>query len=118
MIRSMTGFAAVSREDEGERGQVTVKSVNHRFLDSQVKAPQALASIESRIKGILQRKLTRGRVELSLNVEHTTLPAREVVLDERLLDQVSSVMDSARERGLITGSLTVSDLLRIPQVME
>jgi uncharacterized protein (TIGR00255 family) len=114
----MTGFAAVSREESGERVNITVKSVNHRFLDSQIKAPQALASIESRIKGALQRKLTRGRVELSLSVEQTALPPREVVLDERLLDQVSSVIDAARERGVITGGLTASDLLRIPQVME
>ncbi|HEX5070493.1 MAG TPA: YicC/YloC family endoribonuclease [Vicinamibacterales bacterium] len=114
----MTGFAAVSREDEGERVNITVKSVNHRFLDSQIKAPQALAPIESRIKGLLQRKLTRGRVELALNVEQTSLPAREVVLDERLLDQVSSAVDAARERGVITGGLTASDMLRIPQVME
>ena len=118
MIRSMTGFAAVSREDAGERVNVTVKSVNHRFLDSQIKAPQALAAIESRVRSILQRKLTRGRVELSLNVEHTALPAREVVLDERLLDQVSSAIAAARERGLVTGGLTASDVLRIPQVME
>lgn len=118
MIRSMTGFAAVSREDAGERVNVTVKSVNHRFLDSQIKAPQALSAIESRVRSILQRKLTRGRVELSLNVEHTALPAREVVLDERLLDQVSFALAAARERGLVTGGLTVSDVLRIPQVME
>jgi uncharacterized protein (TIGR00255 family) len=114
----MTGFASVSREDHGERVNVTVKSVNHRFLDSQIKAPQALAAIESRVRSILQRKLTRGRVELSLNVEHTALPAREVVLDERLLDQVSSVIAGARARGLLTGGLSVSDVLRIPQIME
>jgi len=118
VIRSMTGFAAVSREDNGERVNLTVKSVNHRFLDSQIKAPQALASMESRIKGVLQRKLTRGRVELSLGVEQTSLPSREVVLDERLLDQVASMIDAARERGVITGGLTASDMLRIPQVME
>ncbi len=114
----MTGFAAISREDEGERVNVTVKSVNHRFLDTQIKAPQSLASIEARVRSLLQKKLTRGRVEVSLSLEHTAPPAREVVLDERLLDQVSSVVAAARERGLVTGGLTASDLLRIPQAIE
>lgn len=118
MIRSMTGFAAVSREDGGERVNVTVKSVNHRFLDSQIKAPQSLASIESRVRALLQKKLTRGRVEVSLNVEHTAPPPREVVLDEALLNQVSEVVAAARARGLVTGALTASDLLRIPQALE
>ena len=44
VIRSMTGFAAVSREDGGEKVNVTVKSVNHRFLDVAIKAPQALGA--------------------------------------------------------------------------
>jgi len=118
VIRSMTGFASVSREDQGERVNVTVKSVNHRFLDTQIKAPQSLGSIESRLKAVLQKKLTRGRVEVSLGVEHTSPPVREVVLDEKLLDQVSQVMESARARGLVTGALTASDVLRIPQALE
>ena len=50
MIRSMTGFAAVSREAGGEKVHVTVKSVNHRFLDVALKVPQALAPIEGRIR--------------------------------------------------------------------
>jgi uncharacterized protein (TIGR00255 family) len=114
----MTGFAAISREDAGERVNVTVKSVNHRYLDTQIKAPQALAPLEARLRGLLQKKLTRGRVEVSLSVEHTAPPAREVVLDESLLDQVVRVMESARARGLVSGALTASDVLRIPQAIE
>ena len=118
MIRSMTGFAAISREEDGTRVNVTVKSVNHRFLDLQVKAPQSLASIEARLRAVLPKKLTRGRVEVSLGLEQTLPPAREVVLDERLLDQVSQVIESARARGVLAGALTASDVLRIPQVLE
>ena len=118
MIRSMTGFASVGREDAGERVTVTVKSVNHRFLDVQIKASSSLASAESRIRGAVQRKLVRGRVELTLNVDHTALPARQVVLDEALLDQVVQALESARARGLVTGSLTASDVLRLPQALE
>jgi uncharacterized protein (TIGR00255 family) len=114
----MTGFAAVSREDEGERVNVTIKSVNHRYLDAQIKAPSVLAAVESRVRALLQKKLTRGRVELSLGLEQTAPPAREVVLDEGLLNQVSQVIESARARGLLTGSLTASDVLRIPQALD
>ena len=118
MIRSMTGFAAVSREDAGERVTVTAKSVNHRFLDLQVKAPQALGSLEAGIRALVQAKLTRGRVELSIGVEHTAPPPREVVLDEALLEQVSRVIENARAKGVLSGTLTASDVLRIPQAIE
>ena len=118
MIRSMTGFASVSREEAGERVSITIKSVNHRFLDSQVKAPQALGGMESRVKALVQQAVTRGRVEVSIFVERTALPARDVVLDENLLERVAAALESARSRGLVTGQLTASDVLRIPQVLE
>ena len=118
MIASMTGFASVSREANGDRVSATIKSVNHRFLDVQLKVPQALASIESRLRSLIQSKLTRGRVELSLVVDRTSLPPREVVLDEALLAQVSEAINRARESGIVTGSLTASDVLRIPQAID
>jgi len=118
VIRSMTGFAAVSREDAGDKVSVTLKSVNHRFLDVQIKAPQMLASLEPRVRAMLQQGLTRGRVETNLFVERVAAPAREVVLDERLLERLSEVIDGARARGLVSGGLSVSDLIRLPQVIE
>ncbi len=118
MIRSMTGFASIGREDAGDRVSVTIKSVNHRFLDVQIKAPQALGGLESRIRALVQQSITRGRVEIAIFVERTALPAREVVLDEALLERVAAALESARDRGLVTGQLTASDVLRIPQVLE
>ena len=118
MIRSMTGFASISREEGGDKVSVMLKSVNHRFLDVQLKAPQSLASLEQRVKNVLQQSLTRGRVEATVFVERNATPAREVFLDESLLQNLSAVIENARSRGLVSGALTVSDLLRVPQVLE
>jgi len=114
----MTGFASISREEGGDKVSVMLKSVNHRFLDVQLKAPQSLASLEQRVKNVLQQSLTRGRVEATVFVERNATPAREVVLDEGLLQNLSAVIENARSRGLVSGPLTVSDLLRVPQVLE
>jgi uncharacterized protein (TIGR00255 family) len=118
VIRSMTGFASIGREDRGHRVTVTAKAVNHRFLDLLIKAPAVLAPVENRLRALVQRRLTRGRVELSVSIEFLEAAAREVVLDEALLERISGALDAARERGLLTGGLSVSDVLRIPQVLE
>lgn len=118
MIRSMTGFASVSRDTDGVSAGVTIKSVNHRFLDIQIKAPSSLAGLEGRIKALLQQRLTRGRIEMSLSVDDTTEPVRVVSLNEALVVQVNAVVDAAREEGLVSGALTASDLLRIPHALE
>ena len=118
MIRSMTGFASISREDNGQKVAVSLKSVNHRFLDVALKAPQALAPLESRIRALIQQRLTRGRVELMLSADTTQPAAREVVLDEALIDRISLALEQARAKGIISGGLTASDVLRIPQALE
>jgi len=118
VIRSMTGFAAVSKEDGGEKVNVTVKSVNHRFLDVAIKAPQALGAAEQRVRPLIQQRVTRGRIELSLSTETTGTPEREVVIDHALLEQLAVALDDARARGLVTGGLTASDLFRIPQLVD
>ena len=118
MIRSMTGFASVSREEAGQRVSVTVKSVNHRFLDVQVKMPSALAAVEARLKAMVQQRLTRGRVEIALSWDQVDDTPREVVLNERLLAQINAAVDRARAQGLVSGALSASDLCRIPHVLE
>jgi uncharacterized protein (TIGR00255 family) len=114
----MTGFAAVSREDATDKVNLTVKSVNHRFLDTQIKMPSSLASLESRIKAALQQRLARGRLEVSLFIERTTPAPKDVVIDDVLVERVAQAVEAARARGLVTGGLTASDLLRIPQALE
>jgi uncharacterized protein (TIGR00255 family) len=114
----MTGFASTSREESTQKVTVTAKSVNHRFLDLAIKAPQTLAGIENRVRSLVQQRLTRGRLELSLTLDISAEPVRDVVLNEGLLDRVTQAMEAARAKGLISGGLTASDVLRIPQVLE
>lgn len=118
MIRSMTGFASVSHDGDGQKVGVTAKSVNHRFLDLQVKAPGSLAAVESRLRSAVQQRLTRGRVELSIMLDLATTPSFAVTLNEGVVRQVVAIVDAARESGLVTGGLTVADLLRLPQAIE
>ncbi|HUR19992.1 MAG TPA: YicC/YloC family endoribonuclease [Vicinamibacterales bacterium] len=114
----MTGFASVGRDEAGQRASVTVKSVNHRFLDVQVKMPGALGRLDAGLKALVQRRMTRGRVEIQLSWDQIDATAREVVLNEQLLGQINAAVDRAREQGLVTGALSASDLCRIPHVLE
>jgi uncharacterized protein (TIGR00255 family) len=118
VIRSMTGFAAVSREEQGQKVAITAKSVNHRFLDLSIKSPQSLSSLEGRIRAIVQQRLTRGRLELIVTLERSGEPTREVVLNEALLERLGLAIEAVRAKGLVTGALTASDVLRLPQVLE
>jgi uncharacterized protein (TIGR00255 family) len=118
MIKSMTGFASLTHEDERATIGVTVKTVNHRFLDVALRMPQSLAEIEPRVRALLQKRLARGRVEVAINVQLRTVPAPTVELNEEVVQALSAALDRARERGLVAGALTPGDLLRLPQALS
>jgi uncharacterized protein (TIGR00255 family) len=114
----MTGFAASAKEAGEGRVQVTLRAVNHRFLDLLVKAPAMLGDAEARVRARLQQRLARGRVEVSIGVESAAETVPEVTLNEALLDRIAAVLDGARARGLVSGTLTASDVVRVPHLLE
>jgi uncharacterized protein (TIGR00255 family) len=113
MIRSMTGFASLTHEDEHATVDVTIRSVNHRYLDLQIRLPQWLAELETRVRSVLQKGLSRGRVEAAIAVQ-----LRTVELDVNFVDALAAAFDDVRARGLVTGALTPGDLLRLPQAVS
>src|SRR5579864_2060443 len=69
-IRSMTGFAQVkSQAGEGVSFTLSMKSVNHRFLDPQLRMPTELDELEMKIRRVLKERLARGHVEVTLSVD-------------------------------------------------
>lgn len=117
MIKSMTGFASLTHEDDRATIGVTVRAVNHRFLDLQLRIPQSLADLEPRVRALLQKRLARGRVELAISVQLRTTSIPSVELNEEFVNALSAALDHARERGLVSGVMTPGDLLRLPQAI-
>ncbi len=117
MIKSMTGFASVSVEsDDGVVG-VTVRSVNHRYLDVQLRLPSTLSDREASLRAAIQRVVSRGRVEMSVSVQPRQQAAPSVELNAAFVDALQAALGAAREQGLIEGRLAPGDLLRLPQAL-
>ena len=117
MMTSMTGFASLTREDERATIGVTVRAVNHRYLDLQVRMPQSLAGVESRLRAAVQKRIARGRVELSISLQMREAPAPEVELNEGFVRGLAAALERAREQGLVAGPLAAGDLVRMPQAL-
>ncbi|MGE0041756.1 MAG: YicC/YloC family endoribonuclease [Vicinamibacterales bacterium] len=117
MIKSMTGFASLTRDEERGAIGLTIRAVNHRFLDLQVRLPSSLADLEPRVRGLLQKRLARGRVEVAVSLQTRQAPAPDVSLNAEFVAALAAAMELARERGLVQGALTPGDLLRLPQAL-
>ena len=67
MIKSMTGFGKSEVRLKLGRVTVEIKTVNHKFFDATLKLPNGIAAFEDKIKEMLQKKINRGKVNLSLS---------------------------------------------------
>ena len=117
MIKSMTGFASLTHEDERATIAVTVRAVNHRFLDLQLRVPHAFGDVEPRLRALLQKRLARGRVEVGISVQVRDLSVPTVELNMEVAQALSTAIEQARSQGLVSGTLSPGDLLRLPQAI-
>lgn len=118
MIKSMTGFASLTREGQTATVTVTAKGVNHRFLDLQLRMPNTLAPIEATLRSVVQQKVARGRLEVTIAMQtRSAAAAIQVDVNEAVIESLWSALERARERGLVSGALTPGDLLRFPQAI-
>ncbi len=117
-IRSMTGFGRAQGPAGPDRAaEISVRSVNSRFLDLTVKTRDSDAALEPALRKSFSRHLHRGKVEVTLRLKRTSASHVEVTVDEALLQALLSRLSALSERYPIEGRLSVRDLLTIPQAV-
>ena len=117
MIKSMTGFAATTVEDERATIGVTIRALNHRHLDLQLRVPQSLSVVERDVRSLVSSRVARGRVELSVSMQLRDVPGVDIDFNEDFATALEAALERARSRGLVSGTLTPGDLLRLPQAL-
>jgi len=118
MIRSMTGFGAASRETEGFRATVSVRSLNHRFLDLGVQLPRSLRALEPEVRARVQERLARGRVELAVQAAALGEEVEAVVASHALIAGLVRALREIGSRHGLEGGVGVSDIMRFPGALE
>lgn len=115
-VYSMTGFARVSgRVSETLGFSLSLKSVNHRFLDLHMRLPQGTEGIEMQLRRVLKEKLRRGHVEVTLNFERSQ--KAEAGYDHALVAAyVQAFRAAAAEHGLKVEP-DLNSVFRLPGVL-
>ena len=118
MASSMTGFGKGVASREGYEVTVELKSVNHRFLDLGLRLPRNLLCLEDCLRRVLAERLARGHVDVFVNFKNTAPQSRQVVVDEALAQAYLRAFDAAAENSGMLNDLSLSALLRLPDVMH
>jgi uncharacterized protein (TIGR00255 family) len=92
MIRSMTGYARVEQQDTGGRLSWELRSVNHRYLDLQLKMPEEFRAIENELRALATARIGRGKVEAGLRFAKSAVAQGAVEVDASRLQALKAAM--------------------------
>ncbi|MGN1423850.1 MAG: YicC/YloC family endoribonuclease [Oscillospiraceae bacterium] len=114
MIKSMTGFGRGHNVLNGRDITVEIRAVNHRYYEFSCRIPRSMGFAEERLKSLLQGKINRGKVEVSVLVSNTAVNDEQITLNTEVIRSYIEAMRSAGEQFGLEEDLSVSDILRIP----
>jgi uncharacterized protein (TIGR00255 family) len=117
-MRSMTGYGEASGRNARRAVTVSLKAVNHRFLDVQLRLSDELRASEVALRELLARELVRGRVEARVEVRALGERGNAVAVDLELVRAVHAAVHELVDRGVLTAGLTAGDLLRVPSALR
>ncbi|MEE1071890.1 MAG: YicC/YloC family endoribonuclease, partial [Cellulosilyticum sp.] len=117
MISSMTGYGRYEIQENERKVLVEISSVNHRYLDLNIRMPRVLMHLEDEIRKILKEKVARGKVEVSLTYQSTSKEDIDVVVNTALAE---AYLEGLRKMGSQFGledDLKLSALMNVNDLM-
>ena len=112
----MTGFGRAKVESDAFQITVEMKSVNHRFLEMNIRLPKQMMVFEDKIRKLIAEQVGRGRIEVSIIVEGQGLVERKLRVDWSLLEQYKLIMEEAKGKFQLQDSITLQQLIAMPEV--
>ncbi len=115
MPYSMTGFARAASAGE-QPVSVTIRGVNHRFLDLKIRSPQELEGVDALVRRVVKKHVRRGALQVSINLEGRRETNLE--LNRELADAYLAAYGELAEKAGVTAPPDLTNLLRIPGIIS
>src|SRR5580700_3033121 len=114
-LRSMTGYAQAQSADNGVGLRVSLRSVNHRFLDLHLRVPEGFEPLEPRIRQIVRERVRRGHLDVTLRYELAGPSA--VGVNHDVAAAYLRAAEALRKQFGIRAEPDVASILRLPGVI-
>ena len=118
MIKSMTGFGRCEITENNRKFTVEMKSVNHRYLDVNIKMPKKLNFFESAIRGELKNYISRGKVDVFIAYEDLTEENTSIRYNKQVAAEYLKYLKEMSDEFGLENDVRVSTLSRYPEVFS
>jgi uncharacterized protein (TIGR00255 family) len=117
-MRSMTGYGEASGENARHGITVSLRAVNHRFLDLQLRTGEELRGSEAALRDAIGKEVSRGRVEARVELRPIAERKATVQVNMSVIREAHVAVHQLVENGLIERGLSAGDLMRLPEAFR
>ena len=116
MIKSMTGFGRCEIFENSRKFTVEIKSVNHRYLDINIKIPKALSFFEASVRNELRAYMARGKVDVFISYEDLSEKTSVLRYNREVAGEYLKYLRQMAEEFQLDDDIRVSALSRFPEI--
>ncbi len=114
----MTGFASKTLQLSNFSLQIDIKSVNHRFFDLSIKSPEELRNIEQQIRELISKNITRGKLDLRINIKESTNSTPKLNFNNEIFTQYDDLAKLIRKQSPHSKELSIAEIFNLPRVLN
>ena len=114
MIKSMTGFGRGHEILNGRDITVEIRAVNHRYYEFGCRIPRSLGFLEEKLKTLLNGRISRGKVEVSVLVYNTENKDEKISINREIVRDYIDALRSVKDEFSLNDDLSLSHVMRIP----
>lgn len=114
MVRSMTGFGRGHAVLNGRDFTVEIRAVNHRYYEFSCRLPRAFSFAEERLKSLLQGKISRGKLEVSVLVQNVTAVSEKITANKEVIGAYIQALREIKDEFSLEDDLSLSAVMKLP----
>lgn len=114
MIKSMTGFGRGHSVLNGRDITVEIRAVNHRYYEFSCRLPRSYSFAEEKLKALLQGKISRGKIEVSVLIQNVTAVSERITANKEVITDYVLALRAIQEELVLVDDLSLSAVMRIP----
>ena len=118
MLRSMTGFGRAEKKDGQYEFSVEIRSLNNRYLDIGLKIPKALNIYEYKLKEMIKKSITRGKISATINFKNLAMTNGNLRLNTETIHFYLNLLEQIKKQTGLQDKLTLDHLLQFKELFE
>lgn len=117
-MKSMTGYGRARLQKESREYIVEIKSVNHKYLDMNIKLPRNLFCMEDRVRKSISNKISRGKIDVFITYINNGIEGKNILINKDIARLYIKELEELANENNIASGLRATEISKLPEVLN